>query len=110
MKQNGKLNQIVAWIKKYRHSKLFEIWDHLGKVLTGYFNYYAVTCNSDCVRRVRYEVCQDLFKWLNRRSQRKSYTWKTFNQMLDHFELADARIRVKIYDYRVKRSSEELCA
>ena len=109
-RMHRKVKEIRDWIKKNRCLPLKLIFSHLNKVLKGYFNYYAVTCNSDCVRRVRYEVCQDLFKWLNRRSQRKSYTWKTFNQMLDYFELADARIRVKIYDYCVKRSSEELCA
>lgn len=95
-----KLNQIVAWIKKNRHSKLEVIWQHLNRVLKGYFNYYAVSGNSPSVSIFRYKIIRALFKWLNRRSQRKSYNWKGFNQMLESYPIADAHIRVDIYNYR----------
>ena len=105
VKSNGKrmqrkLNSIVAWIKKYRHSKLEVIMRHLNSVLKGYFNYYAVSGNSPSVNTFRYKVIRALFKWLNRRSQRKSYSWKGFNQMLEYYPIADAHIRVDIYCYR----------
>ena len=105
-----KVKEIRNWIRMNRCLPLEAIFKHLNQVLTGYFNYYAVTCNSIFVQRVRYQVCLSLYKWLNRRSQKKSYTWDSFNQMLENYELADAHIRVNIYTYRVKRSSEEPCA
>lgn len=38
-----------------------------------------------------------LFYWLNRRSQKISYTWKAFNDMLKVCPLAKPRIYVSIY-------------
>jgi len=32
------------------------------------------------------------FKWLNMRSQRKSYNWKGFKELIKSFELAKPRI------------------
>jgi len=37
-----------------------------------------------------------LFKWLNRRSQRKSYTWAAFQQALRHGGWPQVRIRVNL--------------
>ena len=103
-----KIKEITSWIKKNRCLPLKLIFRHLNKVLNGYFNYYAVKCNSHCVKGVRFQVTRSLFKWLNRRSQRKSYTWDTFNQMLGHYQLASAHIRVDIYD--VPDKSQFHCA
>lgn len=105
-----KVKEITAWIKANRCLELAEIFCHLNQVLSGYFNYYAVTCNSQSVQRVRHLVCKSLFKWLNRRSQKRSYTWEGFGQMVEYFGLVSARIRVEIYTYCDKRRLEELYA
>ena len=97
-RMSRKIKQITSWIKYNRYLPVRNIVAHLHDVLRGYFNYYAVTCNSRCVKNFRYEVVKSLFKWLNRRSQRRSYTWKGFNQMLRTHKLDDAHIRVKIYE------------
>ncbi len=44
-----------------------------------------------------HEVQAMLFKWLNRRSQRKSYTSNGFNEMLKIFNLPKPKIKVNIY-------------
>jgi group II intron reverse transcriptase/maturase len=97
-RMSRKIKQITSWIKYNRYLPVRNIVAHLHDVLRGYFNYYAVTCNSRCVKNFRYEVVKSLFKWLNRRSQRRSYTWKGFNQMMRTHKLDDAHIRVKIYE------------
>ena len=33
-----------------------------------------------------------LYKWLNRRSQKKSYTWEGFKELLKHFGIEKPRI------------------
>jgi RNA-directed DNA polymerase len=38
-----------------------------------------------------------LYKWLNRRSQRKSYAWRGFEQVLDYFQLEKPRITEQAY-------------
>jgi RNA-directed DNA polymerase len=44
----------------------------------GPLNYYAITDNSESCQRYMHLTRRVLFKWLNRRSQRKSYTWAAF--------------------------------
>ena len=39
-----------------------------------------------------------LFKWINRRSQKKSYNWEQFKEMLKTYPLAIPKIYVNIYD------------
>ena len=46
--------------------------------VAGYLNYYAITDNTKRCRSYLYHVTRILFKWLNRKSQRKSYTWKGY--------------------------------
>ena len=45
-------------------------------------NYYAITDNSVRCNYYVYRTKQILFKWLNRKSQRKAYTWDGFKQAL----------------------------
>ena len=52
-----------------------------GRVI-GHLNYYAVTDNLERCNYYVYRATQILFKWLNRKSQRKAYTWASFNQAL----------------------------
>ena len=45
----------------------------------------------------RYRVTRSLYKWLNRRSQKKSYSWEAFNNMLKECPLAVPKIYVSVY-------------
>ena len=74
------------------------------------FNYYCVTCNEHCTAAFRYQVCRLMFKWLNRRSQRKSFNWTEFMKMLEIFQIPKAYFRVDIYRYRDKWLTKEPCA
>ena len=42
--------------------------------------------------RYAYQTQRILFKWLNRRSQRKSYSWEAFNRLLQRFQVPPPRI------------------
>ena len=48
----------------------------------GHLNYYAITDNSGKCRSYVYHARRILFKWINRKSQRPSYTWQGFQQAL----------------------------
>ncbi len=37
------------------------------------------------------------FKWLNRRSQRRSYNWISFDRMFNYFNIPKAKIYVNIF-------------
>ena len=59
----------------------------------GHLSYYAITDNLErCNYYVR-RATEILFKWLNRKSQRKAYTWANFTQALSWVEWPKPRIR-----------------
>jgi len=71
------------WIKRVRNRMCLDrIWEKSKTKLIGHYNYYGVTFN---LRRLNhfYWICtQELFKWLNRRSQKRSFTWDRFKRRL----------------------------
>ena len=65
--------------------------------IEGHLNYYAITDNSArCSRYVFHATCL-VFKWINRKSQRKAYTWEGFNQTLVRLDWPQPKIR-KVLD------------
>ena len=69
----------------------------LNQVLVGSFHYYGITANLKMLETFVYQLRRILFKWLNRRSQRRSYTWEQFEEFLKNFPLVKPRIYVNIY-------------
>ena len=50
----------------------------------GHFRYYGVLFNESKLAHFYWLCVGALFRWLNRRSQRRSYTWEQFKRRL-HF-------------------------
>ena len=80
------------WIKENRHLKLKLLFKKLNAKLRGYYNYYGIIGNSDSLHTFYYRVTFILQKWLNRRSQKSSYQWKNFTDLLKHYEIEKPRI------------------
>jgi len=87
------LAAMLNWIKK-EHSKLgtSAIFEKLRQKLQGHYNYYGVSGNFKMIRSFYHEVLEMMFKWLNRRSQRKSCNWQGFLELLRHFRIPRPRI------------------
>ena len=66
--------------------------------LNGHYNYYGITDNYHMLEKYIFEILKTLFKWLNRRSQKKSYDWVRFNQMIGKYNLPKPKIKVNIYE------------
>jgi len=96
-KFDRKCKEIGKLIRGMRTRKTAEIIRKLNQVLVGYYHYYGITDNILSLRLFKLEVTKRLFYWLNRRSQRKSYTWEQFNQMLKTYPLATPKIYVSVY-------------
>ena len=75
------------WCRINRNMKLKEMFKQLNSKLRGYFNYYGVIGNLRSICRFHHQAMGILHKWLNRRSQRRSYNWKGFNELLKHFNV-----------------------
>ena len=81
-----------------RTLKLKDIVKKLNQILVGYYHYYGITDNGRSLAVFRYEVLKSLFYWLNRRSQKRSYTWASYLEMIDNaYPLARPKIYVSIY-------------
>ncbi|ABW32255.1 group II intron reverse transcriptase/maturase [Acaryochloris marina] len=92
------LKQLKMWLRKVRNIyKLPVIWRVVSLKLCGHFNYFGVTDNSQSLYYFRREVYKLLFKWLNRRSQRRSFSWGDFLHYEACYPLPRPRRLVSLY-------------
>ena len=96
-KQRMKLKEINLWIKQNRHQRLKDLFYMVNLKLCGHYRYYCITDNSAAINSYFCIVTKLLFKWLNRRSQKKSYTWDGFNEMMKIFPITRPHIYINIY-------------
>ena len=92
-----KCKEMNQRIRSMRTWPLPNIIKKLNEILVGYYHYYGITDNYGAIANFRFRVAKMLFYWLNRRSQKKSYNWDGFNDMMKRYPLAPARIYVSIY-------------
>jgi hypothetical protein len=73
------LGEMNTWLCQERNArKLPDLWQAVAGKIRGHLNYFGVTDNSRALKQFRMAVRRLLFKWLNRRSQRRSFTWEEF--------------------------------
>lgn len=77
-----KCKEMSAKIREMRTLKTAVIIAKINQILVGYYHYYGVVGNYPRVIAFRYKVLKLLYYWLNRRSQKKSYTWNSFWDMI----------------------------
>jgi len=94
-KFRNSLKAFLKWCKSNRNTRMTELFKKLNAKLRGYYNYYGVGGNYDSLASFFYHAVNILFKWLNRRSQRKSYKWVGFAELLKRFRIAKPRITEK---------------
>jgi RNA-directed DNA polymerase len=91
-KMRKSLANFTDWCKANRTNRLKEMFKQLNNKLRGYYNYYGVIGNSKSLSEFHFHAMGILHKWLNRRSQRRSYNWSGFNELLKHFNILRPRI------------------
>ena len=79
--------EFKLWIKANRNRfRLKILWKKAAQKLNGHYAYYGTTVNNKL--GFYYFACIGLLhKWLNRRSQKKSFSWKAFQDRLKQFPL-----------------------
>jgi RNA-directed DNA polymerase len=78
-----KIQNFYLWIKSVRSSlKLPIIWKLAAAKLSGHFNYFGFADNVQKLYYFYSEAIKSLFFWLNRRSQKRSYSWSQFKDRL----------------------------
>ena len=93
-----KLKAVNDWARTIRNQiQLKQIIKIAAAKLRGHIQYYGVSHNFVAVNQFVYQVKRILFKWLNRRSQRKSFTWEKFDMFLTRENFPEARIYHKLF-------------
>jgi group II intron reverse transcriptase/maturase len=88
------LRNFREWAEKaYRKTPKVEMILYAKSKIQGHLNYYAITDNGEKCKLYIRVAERILLKWLNRKSQRKAYTWETFKQVLS--QLKWPRLKIK---------------
>ena len=100
-KLRASLNRFSEWACRSRnYLRKGEMFRRAKTRITGHINYYAITDNSPECERFIFHATEILFKWINRKSQRRAYTWKGFNAVLAQIGWPTSRVRVQLCPFR----------
>jgi group II intron reverse transcriptase/maturase len=93
-KFNMKMKEMNKWLKEIRNTVVIKVWWNILKSkLRGHFQYYGISGNIKEIQKFYSKSTRLIFKWINRRSQKKSMNWEQFNRYLKLYPLP----RPKIY-------------
>jgi len=93
-----KCKEMNNWLRKIRnYKKAKEWWPVLQAKLRGHYQYYGISGNMRSLQCFYLLTVRMTLKWLNRRSQRQSYSWKGFTKYLEHYPLPKPRIVHNLY-------------
>jgi RNA-directed DNA polymerase len=88
--------RLTEWCRDERRRRLRPLFADLNAKLRGYYQYYGVYGNYRSLKQFYTASIKILFKWLNRRSQRRSFTWAGFSEVLKAYEVPPPCCRRRI--------------
>jgi RNA-directed DNA polymerase len=92
-RMRAKLKNVNEWARLIRNRvDLVRIWKLFCAKLEGHIRYFGVSFNFDCVSNFVDKATNILFKWLNRRSQRKSFDKEKFKLFMKEHPLPEIKI------------------
>ena len=95
---SSKLKKTNDWARSIRNkTSLKQIMKTAAAKVRGHIQYYGVSHNYKAVDCFIFNVKRILFKWLNRRSQRKSFSWEQFGKYLTLINFPKAKICHKLF-------------
>jgi RNA-directed DNA polymerase len=93
-----KLKETKEWLKQIRNKvRLKEWWPVLKSKLTGHYNYFGVSGNYRNLMKFYRSILLIVFKWINRRSQKKSMDFGQYKNYLQLNPLPTPRICYAMY-------------
>lgn len=83
-----KCKEMNEWLRAIRNTgNIKEWWPILRAKLRGHYQYYGVSGNMRSIGCFYHKTRRLVLKWLNRRGQRKSYSWDGFTEYLKRYPL-----------------------
>lgn len=99
-----KIQDFTHWIRRNRSRlDLDTLWELVDLKLQGHYHYFGVAWNRGKLWSFYHTVIGSLFRWLNRRSQKQSYSWSGFQMRLKSQPLplpAESRDLIQLTDPR----------
>ena len=93
-----KATALNEWLKAVRNRyKLTAWWPVLKLKLVGHYRYYGVSGNYPALRKFYTLTSKLAYKWINRRSQKKSYTLEKYLRFLEYNPLPEPKIYHCLY-------------
>lgn len=97
-KFSAKCREMNNWLKAIRNQvETKEWWKILVAKLRGHFQYYGVSENYVGIARFYKITVKLVWKWLNRRSQKRKMSWDRFNKYLELYPLPKPKIVHSFY-------------
>ena len=88
-----KLTEINTWLRETRNMvPLKELWAMIKAKFIGHYNYFGINGNIHSLKKFYWSVKSMIFKWINRRGQKKSMDLKQFRNYLQWNPLPQPRV------------------
>ena len=68
------------------------MWAKFHVKIRGHIQYYGIYHNLGKIDEFIYQAIEVMFKWLNLRSQKRSFHWDQFNKLIKKFLLPKGRV------------------
>ncbi|EPY2276731.1 group II intron reverse transcriptase/maturase [Clostridium sporogenes] len=95
-KMKAKMAVVKEWLKKRIHEPKEEVVKKLNQKLIGHYRYYGISDNYNKLECFQRYIRKQLFRTLNRRSQRK-LTWEKYKNFLKYNPIANPKIYVSLW-------------
>ncbi len=80
-----KAKEMSQWLRsESKQAKREEWWSVLRQKLRGHYCYYGISGNMRGIQAFYNRTIELAHKWINRRSERKSYNWKQFRHFVKY--------------------------
>lgn len=76
------------WCRANRGKRMMWVMGMTKTKLRGIREYYGVRGNSHSLRKLNLLFRKTLYRWLNRRSERRSYNWRTFGRIWQMYNVS----------------------
>ena len=98
VRMREKIKEIKSWIKFERNrTKLKPLWLKLVVRLKGYVRYYGVSHNGKSVNSLIRAVIMVFYKWMNRRSHKRSISWGKFLEFMRRYPMTSFKVHHKLF-------------
>jgi len=88
-----KMKAVNQWLRKVRNQvTLAEWWKVFRLKLIGHYRYYGISGNMQAIKKFDHETSKLAYKWINRRSQKKSFTYAQYCNFMKYNPLPVPKI------------------